>query len=111
MFLRRAVPLAAMLALGLTIGIAVADPSGAGTDITVRGLENAQRQLAPLKDNKNAQNTLLALTVLQAVGKRQPPENGVSRFDYHVDVSPTGQVMVNGLDVSSLTQMLSQKKG
>jgi hypothetical protein len=111
MFLRHAVPLAAMLVLGLTIGIAVADPSGAGTDISVRGLENAQHQLAALKDNQNAQKTLLALTVLQAVGKRQPPENGVSRFDYHVDVSPTGSVMINGVDVTALGQMLGQKKG
>lgn len=111
MFFRRAVPLVAMLILGLTIGIAVADPSGSGTDISVRGLENTQHQLAALKDNKNAQNALVALAVLQAFGKRQPPENGVGRLEYHIDVSPTGQVIINGVDASALGQMLSQKKG
>jgi hypothetical protein len=109
MFLRNLALSAALLAAGIAIGASYAGATATGTDVSVRGLENTTQQLAQMKDNKNAQQALIVLQVLQAVGKRQQPEGGVSRFDYHVDVSPQGSVVINNIDISAITQMTKSK--
>src|SRR3954465_14186443 len=73
-----------------------------GMDITVRGIEDAIKQLNGVQGNPKAQQAALVLLLIQGAGKKGAPENGRPRYDYHIDVTPDGHILINGLDVSVL---------
>jgi hypothetical protein len=78
-------------------------------DISVRGVEDAIKQLNAVEGNPKAQQAAIVLLLIQGVGKKQPQEGGRSRYDYHVDVHPDGHILINGLDISVLIQAANQK--
>jgi hypothetical protein len=80
-----------------------------GMDISVRGVEDAIKQLNQVQGNPQAQQAALVLLLIQGAGKKQPIEGGRSRYDYHVDVQPDGHILINGLDISVLIQAAQQK--
>ena len=113
---------AALVAAALLLGLpAAAEPPGepgaqlaqagrSGMDISVRGVEDAIKQLNGVQGNPQAQQAALVLLLIQGAGKKQPAEGGRSRYDYHVDVQPDGHILINGLDISVLIQAAQQKR-
>jgi hypothetical protein len=81
-----------------------------GMDITVRGIDDAIKQLNAVEGNPKAQQAAIVLLLIQGAGKKQAPENGRTRYDYHVDVTPDGHILINGLDVSVLVAAANQKR-
>lgn len=81
-----------------------------GMDITVRGIDDAIKQLNAVQGNNQAQQAAIVLLLIQGAGKKQPPENGRSRYDYHVDVQPDGRILINGLDISVLIQAANPRR-
>ena len=81
-----------------------------GMDITVRGIEDAIKQLNGVQGNPKAQQAALVLLLIQGAGKKGAPENGRARYDYHIDVTPDGHILINGLDVSVLIAAANQKR-
>jgi hypothetical protein len=89
--------------------VELAQAGRAGMDISVHGVEDAIKQLNAVPDNPRAQQAALVLLLIQGAGKKQAPEGGRSRYDYHVDVHPDGHILINGLDISVLIQAAQQK--
>jgi hypothetical protein len=81
-----------------------------GMDITVRGIDDAIKQLNAVEGNPKAQQAAIVLLLIQGAGKKQGQESGRSRYDYHVDVTPDGHILINGLDVSVLIAAANQKR-
>ncbi len=81
-----------------------------GMDITVRGIEDAIKQLNGVQGNPKAQQAAIVLLLIQGAGKKGAPENGRPRYDYHIDVTPDGHILINGLDVSVLIAAANQKR-
>jgi hypothetical protein len=113
----RWVAVAAVLLTGLTAGLAavadgavqLAQAGRNGMDISVRGVEDAIKQLNAVEGNPKAQQAAIVLLLIQGAGKKQPAEAGRSRYDYHVDVQPDGHILINGLDISVLMQAAQMK--
>ena len=110
----RRVVAAAVVLLGLPAGAAwsaaqLAQAGRSGMDISVRGVEDAIKQLNAVEGNPKAQQAALVLLLIQGAGKKQPPEGGRTRYDYHVDVQPDGHILINGLDISVLMQAAQMK--
>jgi hypothetical protein len=84
--------------------------AGRGMDITVRGIDDAIKQLNAVQGNPQSQQAAIVLLLIQGAGKKQAPENGRSRYDYHVDIQPDGRILINGLDVSVLIQAANPKR-
>ena len=80
-----------------------------GMDITVRGIDDFIKQLNAVQNEPRAQQAAIVLLLIQGAGKKQPPENGRTRYDYHVDVTPDGHILINGLDISVLIQAAGGK--
>lgn len=101
-----------VLAAGIGIGAAIAQvkPGGTATQVSVVGIENTTRQLQQMKESRNANQALAVVAVLQLLGKKQAANNGLSRLEYVVEVSPDGKVMVNGLDVSAIAALANKTK-
>jgi hypothetical protein len=100
--------------LGLSAGAAwsaveLAQAGRSGMDISVRGVEDAIKQLNAVEGNPKAQQAALVLLLIQGAGKKQPAEAGRTRYDYHVDVQPDGHILINGLDISVLMQAANAK--
>jgi hypothetical protein len=81
-----------------------------GMDITVRGIDDAIKQLNAVQGDPKAQQAAIVLLLIQGAGKKGTPENGRTRYDYHVDVTPDGHILINGLDVSVLVAAANPKK-
>jgi hypothetical protein len=110
----RRVGAAAVLLIGLPAGAAwsavqLAQAGHGGMDISVRGLEDAIQQLNAVEGNPKAQQAALVLLLVKGAGKKQPPEGGRTRYDYHVDIQPDGRIAINGLDISVLMQAANTK--
>ena len=100
----RILALAALVAAaaGGVAPAAVDNPVSTGIDVSVVGLEDGIHRLQEFKGNQQAAQGLIALALLQTVGRRDAPVNGRSRLDYHVEISPEAHVLVNGADVTML---------
>lgn len=81
-----------------------------GMDISVRGIDDAIKQLNAVQGNPQSQQAAIVLLLIQGAGKKQAPENGRSRYDYHVDIQPDGRILINGLDISVLIQAANPKR-
>jgi hypothetical protein len=90
--------------------VQLAQAGRSGMDITVRGIDDAIKQLNAVQGNVQSQQAAIVLLLVQGAGKKQAPENGRTRYDYHVDVQPDGRILINGLDVSMLIQAANQKR-
>jgi hypothetical protein len=108
----RWVAVAAVLLTGLAAGanaVQLAQAGRSGMDISVRGVEDAIKQLNAVEGNPKAQQAAIVLLLIQGAGKKQPAEGGRTRYDYHVDVQPDGHILINGLDISVLMQAAQMK--
>lgn len=82
----------------------------ATTDITVRGLDDVIKALNGMRDNRNAGQASLVLTLLKGFGRPTKAEDGRNRLDYQVSVSPDGKVLVNGIDIVPLLEATVKKR-
>ena len=87
----------------------LAQAGRSGMDISVRGVEDAIKQLNAVEGNPKAQQAALVLLLIQGAGKKQAPEGGRSRYDYHVEVHPDGRIFINDMDISILIQAAGGK--
>jgi hypothetical protein len=78
---------------------AKAPPSG--TNISVVGLEDSLTKLQGMK-TRNAAQAVLFLQLMKGVGKRGTATDGRSQYDYRIDVTDTGGVLVNGIDIAPI---------
>ena len=90
--------------------VQLAQAGRSGMDISVRGIDDAIKQLNAVQGNVQSQQAAIVLLLIQGAGKKQAPENGRTRYDYHVDIQPDGRILINGLDVSMLIQAANQKR-
>ena len=80
-----------------------------GATILLRGLDAAAKALQPKpgqKADKNAakeaQDTLGAIAMLQAFGQAGKDASGNEVRSYRIDLTETGQILLNGADMSAL---------
>ena len=78
-------------------------------DISVRGIEDAIQQLNGVQGEPRAQQAALVLLLIKGAGKKQAPEGGRTRYDYHVDIHPDGRIFINDVDISILIQAAGGK--
>jgi hypothetical protein len=87
----------------------LAQAGRSGMDISVRGIEDAIQQLNGVQGEPRAQQAALVLLLIKGAGKKQPPEGGRTRYDYHVDIHPDGRIFINDVDISILIQAAGGK--
>lgn len=78
-----------------------AKPTPAGTNISVVGLEDSLTKLQTLK-TRNAAQAVLFLQLIRGVGKKGTAPDGRSQYEYRIDVTDTGGVLVNGIDIAPI---------
>ena len=92
--------IAAVLAsAGASAQSAKAPPGG--TNISVVGLEDSLGKLQGMK-TRNAAQAVLFLQLMKGVGKKGTAADGRSQYDYRIDVTDTGGVLVNGIDIAPI---------
>ncbi len=72
-----------------------------GTNISVVGLEDSLTKLQGMK-TRNAAQAVLFLQLMKGVGKKGTASDGRSQYDYRIDVTDTGGVLVNGIDIAPI---------
>ena len=97
-------------AIGLMVAVILASagasaqsakaPPG-GTNISVVGLEDSLSKLQGMK-TRNAAQAVLFLQLMKGVGKKGTAADGRSQYDYRIDVTDTGGVLVNGIDIAPI---------
>jgi hypothetical protein len=90
----------AVLASGAVSAQAAKAPPG-GTNISVVGLEDSLSKLQGMK-TRNAAQAVLFLQLMKGVGKKGTSADGRSQYDYRIDVTDTGGVLVNGIDIAPI---------
>ncbi len=90
----------AALASGAASAQSAKAPPG-GTNISVVGLEDSLSKLQGMK-TRNAAQAVLFLQLMKGVGKRGTSADGRSQYDYRIDVTDTGGVLVNGIDIAPI---------
>lgn len=73
--------------------------------VTLTGLDNAIKALQPAAGRKAAkedQETLAGLTMIQALGQPGKDAQGKDARLYKIDITPDGQLLLNGTDLSAL---------
>ncbi|MFY8106880.1 MAG: hypothetical protein ACOVKO_08175 [Elstera sp.] len=93
-----------MVAVVLASGAAFAQSAKAppsGTNISVVGLEDSLAKLQGMK-TRNAAQAVLFLQLMKGVGKKGTASDGRSQYDYRIDVTDTGGVLVNGIDIAPI---------
>ncbi|MBP2311442.1 hypothetical protein [Azospirillum soli] len=76
-----------------------------GATILLRGLDAAAKALQPKagqKADKETQDALGMLAMLQAMGQVSQDEAGADVRTYKIDVNETGQMLLNGADMSAM---------
>lgn len=76
-----------------------------GATILLRGLDGAAKALQPKpgqKADKETQDTLGFIAMLQAMGQVSKDETGKDVRTYKIDLTETGQVLLNGADMGPL---------
>lgn len=95
---------------GLATGGTTFNPGAAfGTTgaftVTLTGLDNTIKALQPAqgkKPTKDEQETLAGLTMIQALGQPGKDAQGKDARVYKIDITPEGQLLLNGTDMSGL---------
>lgn len=105
-------------AIGLMIAVVLASagasaqsakaPPG-GTNISVVGLEDSLSKLQGMK-TRNAAQAVLFLQLMKGVGKKGTSADGRSQYDYRIDVTDTGGVLVNGIDIAPILNAANAAK-
>lgn len=72
-----------------------------GTNISVVGLEDSLTKLQTLK-TRNAAQAVLFLQLMRGVGKKGTAADGRSQYDYRIDVTDSGGVLINGIDIAPI---------
>lgn len=72
-----------------------------GTNISVVGLEDSLSKLQAMK-TRNAAQAVLFLQLIKGVGKKGTAADGRSQYDYRIDVTDSGGVLVNGIDIAPI---------
>ncbi|MCW2245168.1 hypothetical protein M2352_000759 [Azospirillum fermentarium] len=73
--------------------------------VTLTGLDNTIKALQPApgkKPTKEDQDTLAGLTMVQALGQPGKDAQGKDARVYKIDITPQGQILLNGTDMSAL---------
>ncbi|KJV10180.1 hypothetical protein VZ95_06655 [Elstera litoralis] len=100
--------IAAVLAsAGVSAQSAKAPPGG--TNISVVGLEDSLGKLQGMK-TRNAAQAVLFLQLMKGVGKKGTSADGRSQYDYRIDVTDTGGVLVNGIDIAPILNAANAAK-
>ncbi len=102
--MRRMVIIGVAVAGALVAGGAVAQgakPAPSGTNISVVGLEDSLTKLQNLK-TRNAAQAVLFLQLMRGVGKKGTAPDGRSQYEYRIDVTDSGGVLVNGIDIAPI---------
>lgn len=82
-----------------------------GAQIVLRGLDAAANALKPkpgAKPDPESQETLGIIAMLQALGQQSTDEAGKDVRTYKIDLTETGQVLLNGADMSAVMGMGGQ---
>lgn len=82
-----------------------------GVQVVLRGLDAAANALKPkpgAKPDAGDQETLGIVAMLQAMGQQSKDEAGKDVRTYKIDLTETGQVMLNGADMSAMMGMGGQ---
>lgn len=82
-----------------------------GVQIVLRGLDAAANALKPkpgAKPDAGDQETLGMIAMLQAMGQQGTDEAGKDVRTYKIDLTPEGQVLLNGADMSAVMGMGGQ---
>lgn len=77
-------------------------------DIVLRGLDAAAKALSPAPGSKpdaEAQQALGVIAMLQAMGQQGKDEKGGDVRTYKVDLTPEGQILLNGADMNAMMNM------
>lgn len=76
-----------------------------GATVLLRGLDGAAKALQPKpgqKADKETQDTLGFIAMLQAMGQASKDESGKDVRTYKIDLTETGQILLNGADMGPL---------
>ncbi len=76
-----------------------------GATVLLRGLDAAAKALQPKpgqKADKELQSTLGVIAMLQAMGQASKDEAGNDVRSYKIDLTETGQMLLNGADMAPL---------
>lgn len=105
-------------AIGLMVAVVLASagasaqtakPAPGGTNISVVGLEDSLSKLQGMK-TRNAAQAVLFLQLMKGVGKKGTAADGRSQYDYRIDVTDTGGVLVNGIDIAPILNAANAAK-
>ncbi len=90
---------------GLRMAANTAYGAVGGATILLRGLDAAAKALQPKpgqKADKDAKDTLGVIAMLQAFGQAGKDASGNEVRSYKIDLTETGQILLNGADMSAL---------
>jgi hypothetical protein len=104
----------ALLTANTAPGLAQSPPAAERTlvDVRVSGMDDAIRRLQRVASEpqapgqRDAQNALLALTLLRGFARPGAAEAGRSRHDFQIEVTADARLIVNGVDISIIQQAL-----
>lgn len=84
-----------------------------GSEVYIIGLEDTIRRLDRLPiDKQSVLEAKALLTLFQGLGRKGRPEGGRARLEYHVELTDSGQITINGQDIIPLLGAASnQAKG
>jgi hypothetical protein len=78
-------------------------------DVTAKGIDDAIKRLSDIPGNRQAQQAAIVLALLRGFGKPAGMEGGRQRLDYQIEATPDGRILINGVDISVLTQAASRR--
>lgn len=89
---------------GSLVASASSPTGGTGTvTLVVEGLDEAVAQLSAARDDPDAQEMAMPLSMLQAMGQRTE-EAGVVRHLYVLELTPDGRTLLNGNDMGPMME-------
>ncbi|WP_148219164.1 hypothetical protein [Azospirillum sp. B510] len=87
------------VATGAAFGVA------GGANVVLRGIDTAVKAMQPApgaKADKETQDLLGGLAMVQALGQAGKDDSGADIRTYKIDVTETGQILLNGADMTAL---------
>lgn len=93
-----------------TLGPALASPLGTAgrLDMVAEELDGLVGNLSRQRKDPAALNAFATATILRSLGKPRKLAEDRRVHDYRLDLGAEGQVMLNGLDLSALSQLLKR---
>ncbi|MBY6262908.1 hypothetical protein EI613_13465 [Azospirillum sp. 412522] len=76
-----------------------------GANVLLRGIDAAVKAMQPApgaKPDKETQDLLAGLAMVQALGQAGKDDTGADTRTYKIDVTETGQLLLNGADMTAL---------